>query len=276
MSSIFDNPDDYSGPVTPEPSVFNTDEENVILNEGSGGSTRVQDTRRIQQRLKAAGYDPGPLDGIWGPKTCGAMLHFQQRYFGTSKMGYLDYDTFVKLSFDTMTADRMARSYGFMCGATGVPPKEEERNKDFPPGENVGQADIKEIQKRLSLRQTGTFNAETCKELFRVQQNNGNMQTVLLSSTFERIGFTGTEAKRLASGFAGACGAYWENLVAPKPEPVTPKPDDTKPPAPGPKPTPEPDKAGMPKILWIFGGIAAAGILWTALKKKKGSKKGAR
>jgi peptidoglycan hydrolase-like protein with peptidoglycan-binding domain len=273
MPSIFDNPDSYTGPVTPEPSIFNTDEENVILREGSGGTGRIQDTRRIQQRLKASGYDPGAIDGIWGPKTCAAMLHFQKAKFGAVKMNYLDYDTFVALSFDTMTADRFARTYGFTCGATGVPKKEEERNKDFPPGEGVGQADIKKIQEKLRLRQTGTFNVETCKELFRIQQNNGNMQSVLLSSTFEKLGYTGTEAKRLASGFAGACTAYWEDLlknlepkVVPGPKPK-PQPD----PGPGPKPLPEPgpQKAGFTWLLWAFGGIAVAGIAWTALKKRK-------
>lgn len=27
----------------------------------------------VQQRLKAAGFDPGPLDGVWGPRTAAAL-----------------------------------------------------------------------------------------------------------------------------------------------------------------------------------------------------------
>lgn len=31
----------------------------------------------IQRRLKALGFDPGPLDGVWGPKTRAAVRSFQ-------------------------------------------------------------------------------------------------------------------------------------------------------------------------------------------------------
>ena len=34
--------------------------------------------RGVQQRLKNLGYDPGPLDGIYGPRTQRALLRFQQ------------------------------------------------------------------------------------------------------------------------------------------------------------------------------------------------------
>ena len=33
--------------------------------------------RTTQTRLKAAGYDPGPVDGDWGGKTCTALLAHQ-------------------------------------------------------------------------------------------------------------------------------------------------------------------------------------------------------
>jgi peptidoglycan hydrolase-like protein with peptidoglycan-binding domain len=33
----------------------------------------------VQQALKKAGFDPGPLDGIWGKKTAGAVAAFQER-----------------------------------------------------------------------------------------------------------------------------------------------------------------------------------------------------
>ncbi|WP_179504341.1 MULTISPECIES: peptidoglycan-binding protein [unclassified Sphingomonas] len=35
------------------------------------------DIRTTQTRLKAAGYDPGPVDGDWGAKTCTALLAHQ-------------------------------------------------------------------------------------------------------------------------------------------------------------------------------------------------------
>lgn len=40
--------------------------------------TRGPDVRRIQARLKELGFDPGPLDGVFGPRTREAVLRFQQ------------------------------------------------------------------------------------------------------------------------------------------------------------------------------------------------------
>lgn len=45
-----------------------------ILKRGSRGS----DVRDLQNRLKNLGYDPGPIDGIFGPKTEAAVKKFQQ------------------------------------------------------------------------------------------------------------------------------------------------------------------------------------------------------
>ena len=35
-------------------------------------------TREIQQLLRDTGYGPGPVDGVWGPKTRHAMLHAEE------------------------------------------------------------------------------------------------------------------------------------------------------------------------------------------------------
>ena len=37
------------------------------------------DVLRLQRILKAQGYDPGPLDGIWGRSTMAAIKDFQGR-----------------------------------------------------------------------------------------------------------------------------------------------------------------------------------------------------
>lgn len=47
-----------------------------LLREGSRGA-QVLD---VQKELKAAGYNPGPLDGIFGPKTKAAVLSFQRAH----------------------------------------------------------------------------------------------------------------------------------------------------------------------------------------------------
>jgi hyperosmotically inducible periplasmic protein len=60
-------------------------------------SPQVQaDVRIAQERLKEKGYDPGPLDGIWGPRTASAVSEYQR----TEKMtvtGRLDSQTLGKL-----------------------------------------------------------------------------------------------------------------------------------------------------------------------------------
>src|SRR3989338_5506693 len=45
-----------------------------LLGKGSAGP----EVRRAQEKLKAHGFDPGPIDGIFGPKTEAAVRAFQQ------------------------------------------------------------------------------------------------------------------------------------------------------------------------------------------------------
>ena len=45
----------------------------TLLRRGSRGS----EVKTLQEQLKAAGFDPGPLDGIFGPKTLAAVKAFQ-------------------------------------------------------------------------------------------------------------------------------------------------------------------------------------------------------
>ena len=47
----------------------------------SNSGTQVSSTEKIRQeqlRLKDAGFDPGPIDGILGPKTKAAMQRYQK------------------------------------------------------------------------------------------------------------------------------------------------------------------------------------------------------
>lgn len=44
---------------------------------GASPSNRT-DVQNIQRALKGAGYDPGTIDGIWGPKTCQAAYKYKQ------------------------------------------------------------------------------------------------------------------------------------------------------------------------------------------------------
>ena len=42
----------------------------------SGASARTSHVRQVQQALVAAGYDPGPIDGIMGPRTKSALRKY--------------------------------------------------------------------------------------------------------------------------------------------------------------------------------------------------------
>jgi hypothetical protein len=42
----------------------------------SGFGARTSHVQEVQQALVAAGYDPGPIDGIMGPRTKSALLKY--------------------------------------------------------------------------------------------------------------------------------------------------------------------------------------------------------
>jgi peptidoglycan hydrolase-like protein with peptidoglycan-binding domain len=55
-----------------------------------------EDTKKLQEALKAKGHDPGPIDGIIGPKTRSALSAFQEAS-GIKGTGRLDDQTAEKL-----------------------------------------------------------------------------------------------------------------------------------------------------------------------------------
>lgn len=54
-------------------------DESVMNNHDDRGPTDVGDVRAIQTALMQHGFDPGPLDGVLGPRTAAAVRAFQQR-----------------------------------------------------------------------------------------------------------------------------------------------------------------------------------------------------
>ena len=50
----------------------------------------------VQTQLQAMGLDPGPIDGIWGPRTAAALRRYQHRE-GLAVTGRLDYETLMSL-----------------------------------------------------------------------------------------------------------------------------------------------------------------------------------
>jgi peptidoglycan hydrolase-like protein with peptidoglycan-binding domain len=59
--------------------------------------TEQMDVRHAQESLKDKGYDPGPIDGVHGPRTSAAVRDFQKKE-GLTVTGRLDNETMGRLS----------------------------------------------------------------------------------------------------------------------------------------------------------------------------------
>ncbi|HWP58516.1 MAG TPA: peptidoglycan-binding domain-containing protein [Candidatus Acidoferrales bacterium] len=58
-----------------------------------------EETKKLQEALKAKGQDPGPIDGVMGPKTRAALKAFQEAS-GLKGTGRLDDQTAEKLGVE--------------------------------------------------------------------------------------------------------------------------------------------------------------------------------
>jgi peptidoglycan hydrolase-like protein with peptidoglycan-binding domain len=63
---------------------------------GQGMSASSSKVRRAQEALKSEGHDPGPIDGVMGPRTQQALRQYQ-REENLKETGRLDQDTMSKL-----------------------------------------------------------------------------------------------------------------------------------------------------------------------------------
>ncbi len=61
--------------------------------------------KNLQQTLDNKGFSPGPIDGIWGPKTQGAIRDFQQAN-GLPATGKLTSDTLAQLGVEVEGVQR--------------------------------------------------------------------------------------------------------------------------------------------------------------------------
>jgi len=72
------------------------------MNANAPGQTHV---RTAQEKLKEKGFDPGPIDGIWGPRTAAAVSDFQ-RSENLKVTSRLDAETLGKLDVGVGGATR--------------------------------------------------------------------------------------------------------------------------------------------------------------------------
>jgi peptidoglycan hydrolase-like protein with peptidoglycan-binding domain len=66
------------------------------LEMGAAPTLNPDKIRQVQQALQNKGFDPGPIDGIFGPKTKEAVRNFQDRY-GIKADGEIDNQTLYAL-----------------------------------------------------------------------------------------------------------------------------------------------------------------------------------
>lgn len=62
-----------------------------------------ENVRAAQQALKDKGMDPGPVDGMMGPKTKAALRDYQKKE-GLKETGRLDAETMAKLGVEAKTS----------------------------------------------------------------------------------------------------------------------------------------------------------------------------
>ena len=60
----------------------------------------AKDNQAMQQALKDKGYDPGPMDGVMGPRTKAALMEYQ-RAEGMTATGRWDAETAAKIDLQT-------------------------------------------------------------------------------------------------------------------------------------------------------------------------------
>lgn len=61
--------------------------------------------RKVQQLLKDKGFNPGPIDGVVGPLTSGAIREFQDHY-GIRTRGEIDNQTLFALGAVELAGER--------------------------------------------------------------------------------------------------------------------------------------------------------------------------
>jgi peptidoglycan hydrolase-like protein with peptidoglycan-binding domain len=83
-------------------------EEKMDKAEGKAPARGSEDTKKVQEALKAKGQDPGPIDGVMGPKTRAAVKSFQEAS-GLKATGRVDDQTAEKLGVGKAMAKETKR-----------------------------------------------------------------------------------------------------------------------------------------------------------------------
>jgi peptidoglycan hydrolase-like protein with peptidoglycan-binding domain len=257
----------------------------------TASTANLTEVKSIQSALAQRGYNPGKIDGKWGPTSCAAAYSFKKNelaeYGATLGPSFFAALGLGGAGYDQKYAQACA---SWFTGDLGPEP------------DAVPNAPVKEVQKALLAfgyspgTIDGKWGPNTCKAAYAyMREHLGDYGEVLTGEFYSSLGLPG-------SGYNTSCKAYFVQMTPPAPPPTpikpipeeppttpppTPKPTPTKPkpapppapkptptPPPGPEPIPEPAKAGFP---WWLGAIVVGGLIiggtTIGKKPKKGKKR---
>jgi peptidoglycan hydrolase-like protein with peptidoglycan-binding domain len=82
---------------------------------GMAAGGQHANVKKVQEALKEKGHDPGPIDGVMGPKTQEALRAFQQAN-NLQATGRIDAETSQKLGIDEGTGSAAGQRSGGKSG----------------------------------------------------------------------------------------------------------------------------------------------------------------
>ncbi len=98
----------------------------------SQGGMAQADVKSVQEALKEKGHDPGPADGIMGPKTQAAIKEFQQAQ-GLKATGTLDDQTRQALGLNAGSSNSGQKN-GAVSGQESIPENQPAPQDQTSPG----------------------------------------------------------------------------------------------------------------------------------------------
>ena len=222
----------------------------------------IQNIKSIQRALRAAGYDPGKLDGKWGPKSCGAAYLFKIERLKDYNQD-LDWNFFANLGFPGQDGQDFAKNYGTIC------------RPYYSQYVKTRESDVEAIQQALARNGylaenqiNGKWTAITCQAMFKFQRNTfgDSKKGVVDRETLIGLGFAPATAGTFESLYSMKCQGYWggDEDVKPKPDPKKPTDDADK----TPSAPPAPQKAGFGWVLGLLAiGAAVGGVTYITRDK---------
>lgn len=236
----------------------------------------ISDVKKIQQALLSKGFNPGKIDGIWGPNTCAAAYKYnRERRIDYSST--LSWEFFADLNFGNATSESYASKFGESCV------------KWYTVEEQQSQSDLVAIQKQLMAkgynpgRTDGVWDTKCCTALLAFQHAEvGPATGAVLADTYFALGFSEPTSRLFASLYGSLCTSVAINdppasagktVKAPvgEAEPPVSRPrasaGTTVPTTPA---TAAPAKAGFP--WWIAAVVVGGAAIGAIVMSKRGSK----